>query len=105
MGGIWARLIVENGHQINTCYNEIEPCTQILDNILCSIPNIVERGSMLVERVREFKLWIAYITYISISLLKLEVALLVICDRGPHGTGPDLILWPKLFVEFKVPTL
>ena len=39
-----ARVVVKNGHQIDTCYNEIRLCAQIKDIIMGSILNTIARA-------------------------------------------------------------
>ena len=45
-----ARLIVKNGHQKDTCYNEIALCAQNLDAVLGSIFNTIWRDYVITKR-------------------------------------------------------
>ena len=42
-----ARLVVKNGHQKETCYNELELCAQNKDNVLGSVVNTIGRAYVI----------------------------------------------------------
>lgn len=107
--GIWARFVVTNGHHIDTCFNGVGLCAQILDN-LYKVQWWIHKWEglsicdLFKEEERRFALRTFHIFYISTSIQKFGMTICAFHNCETDGTIPSVFLQSILFVGLEMLT-